>query len=123
MKAKYLKYLKPIRTKAEYQRALSIIEELFEAKPGSEEEGILEVLAMLVERYEEKKFPIHAPTPIEAIKFRMDQLGWTTKELAAVLGSKSRASEILNRKRSLSLPMIRTLHKKMGVPAESLIGG
>ena len=123
MKANYVKYLKPIRTKAGYRRALSIIEELLEARPGSEKEGILEVLSILVERYEETKFPIQAPTPLEAIKFRMEQLGWTTKDLAMMLGSRSRASEILNRKRDLSLSMIRTLHKKMGVPAESLIGG
>ena len=119
---KYLKYLKPIRTKSEYKTALSLLDRLFDAKPGTVEGRFVEILAMLIEKYEEDHFPIEAPTPVEAIKFRMEQLGWTNKELAGILGGRNRVSEILNQKRDLSLHMIRMLHKEMGVPAESLIG-
>lgn len=119
---KYLKYLKPIRTRGEYKAALSILERLFDAKPDTIEGRFVEILAVLIEKYEEEYFPIAAPSPIEAIKFRMEQLGWTNKELAAILGGRNRVSEILNQKRDLSLHMIRMLHKEMGVPAESLIG-
>ena len=119
---KYLKYLKPIRTRDEYKAALSVLERLFDAKPDTVEGRFVEILAVLIEKYEESHFPIEAPTPIEAIKFRMEQLGWSNKELAVLLGGRNRVSEILNQKRDLSLNMIRVLYKKMGVPAESLIG-
>jgi HTH-type transcriptional regulator/antitoxin HigA len=119
---KYLKYLKPIRTRDEYKAALSVLERLFDAKPDTVEGRFVEILAVLIEKYEESHFPIEAPTPIEAIKFRMEQLGWSNKELAVLLGGRNRVSEILNQKRDLSLHMIRVLYKKMGVPAESLIG-
>jgi HTH-type transcriptional regulator / antitoxin HigA len=119
---KYLKYLKPIRTRGEYRAALSVLERLFDAKPDTVEGRFVEILAVLIEKYEESHFPIEAPTPIEAIKFRMEQLGWSNKELAVLLGGRNRVSEILSKKRDLSLNMIRVLYKKMGVPAESLIG-
>jgi HTH-type transcriptional regulator/antitoxin HigA len=119
---KYLRYLKPIRTKREYKAALSALERHLNAKPDTIEGRFIEILAMLVEKYEERNFPIEAPTPIEAIKFRMEQLGWTNRDLAGILGRRNRVSEILNQKRSLSLHMIRVLHREMGVPAESLIG-
>ena len=119
---KYLKYLKPIRTRDEYKAALSVLERLFDAKPDTVEGRFVEILAVLIEKYEESHFPIEAPTPIEAIKFRMEQLGWSNKELAVLLGGRNRVSEVLNQKRDLSLHMIRVLYKKMGVPAESLIG-
>ena len=119
---KYLKYLRPIRTKREHKAALLVVERLFDAKPGTIEGRLVEILSLLIEKYEEDHFPIEAPTPIEAIKFRMEQMGWTNKDLARILGGRNRVSEILNRKRDLSLRMIRMLNKKMGVPAESLIG-
>ena len=119
---KYLKYLKPIRTKNEYRVALSILDRLFDAKPDTVEGRLVEILSVLIEKYEEDRFPFEAPTPIEAIKFRMEQMGWTNKDLAGILGGRNRVSEILNQKRGLSLQMIRMLNKEMGVPAESLIG-
>jgi HTH-type transcriptional regulator/antitoxin HigA len=122
MKPKYTKYVKPIRTKKDYEATLLVIDGLFDAKKDSPKGTLLEVLSVLVERYEQEHFPIEAPNPVEAIKFRMEQLGWTSKELIPILGSKSRVSEIFSRKRNLSLEMIRALHRQMGVPAESLIG-
>ena len=115
--------LKPIRTKKEYKAALERVYELMqkELKINSEEYNELDVLSILVEDYESKNFPIKLPDPVEAIKFRMDQLNLNSSDLAAILGSKSRASEILNRKRKLSLSMIRTLHDKLKIPASSLI--
>lgn len=115
--------LKPIRTKKEYNAALDRIYKLLQMnlKANSDEYNELEVLSILVENYELKNFPIDLPDPIEAIKFRLEQLGKDSSELSKILGSKSRASEILNRKRKLSISMIRTLHKKLNIPAESLI--
>ncbi|MCK5573358.1 MAG: helix-turn-helix domain-containing protein [Bacteroidetes bacterium] len=122
MNAQLKKLMKPIRTRKDYRAALSALEHHFDAKPGTSEGNLVEILAILIEKYEEEKFPIDTPTPIEAIRFRMEQMGWTNRDLALVLGSRSRASEVLNEKRSLSLPMIRSVHRRMGVPAESLIG-
>ncbi len=113
--------IRPIHTEDDYKKALSRIEEIFDAKPGSKEGDELEILGILVDEYEKKHFPIEAPKPVEAIKFRMDQLGMKQKDLAKILGSKSRASEILSGKRSLSLTHIKLLHKNLGIPAEILI--
>ena len=104
--------IQPIHTEDDYKKALDRIEEIFDE---------LEILGILVDEYEKKHFPIEAPKPVEAIKFRMDQLGMRQKDLAKVLGSKSRASEILSGKRSLSLRHINLLYKKLGIPAEILI--
>lgn len=115
--------LKPIRTKKDYKLAVERIYELMQKdlKVNSDEYNELDLLSILVENYEKKNFPIDLPDPIEAIKFRLDQLNMDTSALAAILGSKSRASEILNRKRKLSLSMIRLLHQKLNIPASSLI--
>jgi len=113
--------IRPIHTEDDYQKALSRIEEIFDARPGSEEGDELEILGILVDEYEKKHFPIEAPKPVEAIKFRMDQLGMQQKDLARLLSSKSRASEILSGKRSLSLRQIKILYRKLGIPAEVLI--
>jgi HTH-type transcriptional regulator / antitoxin HigA len=113
--------IQPIHTENDYQKALDRIEEIFDAKPGTKEGDELEVLGILVDEYEKKHFPIEAPKPVEAIKFRMDQLGMEQKDLAKLLGSKSRASEILSGKRSLSLRQIKILYRKLGIPAEVLI--
>lgn len=113
--------IKPIRTKADYQKALTRLEAIFEAKPGSQKGDELEVLTILIDNYEKEKFPIGLPDPIEAIKFRMEQLGYSQNDLAKIVGLKSRASEILNKRRKLNLEMIRSLHKQLDIPTEVLI--
>ncbi len=94
---------------------------LFDAKKGTPAGDELEVLSILIEKYEDEHFPIELPDPIEAIKFRMEQLGYNQVDLAKVVGLKSRASEILNRKRKLSLDMIRQLHDQLHIPTDVLI--
>ncbi len=113
--------MKPIKTEADYQRALARLEEIFDAKPGSAEGDELEVLGILVEHYENQHFPIDMPDPVEAIQFRMEQLGLKQNDLAKLVGSKSHLSEVLNRKRKLTLEMIRRLSKALAIPAEVLI--
>lgn len=113
--------IRPIHTDKDYQEALSRIELLLDARPGSAEADELEILGLLVNEFERKHFPIDEPDPIEAIKFRMEQLGLTQNYLATILGSRSRASEILSGKRSLSLNQIRLINKKLGIPLDVLI--
>ena len=114
----------PIRTKADYKRALREVSAYFddEPEPGSEDGDRFVILATLVEAYESKHFPIEAPDPIEAIRFRMEQGGLTVKDLVPSIGQPNRVYEVLNRKRGLTLEMIRNLHRNLGIPAESLIG-
>lgn len=113
--------LKPIRTKTDYKAALETITSLLDSPVGSREAGTLEVLSLLVEAYEEEHHPIGPPDPIEAIKFRMEQMGLTRRDLEPYLGSRARVSEVLNRKRPLSVEMIRRLNAGLGIPAEILI--
>ncbi len=113
--------LKLIKTKKDYLEALDRLEEIFDAKRGSQEGDELEVLGMLIDLYEKEHFPVDLPDPIEAIKFRMEQMGYTQTDLASVVGLKSRASEILNRRRKLTLDMIRQLHEKLNIPTDVLI--
>ena len=113
--------LKPIKTKKDHQQALERLEAIFDAKKETSEGDELKILGILIEQYENEHFPIDLPDPIEAIKFRMEQLGYTQNDLAAVVGLKSRASEILNKKRKLSLDMIRQLHEKLNIPTDVLI--
>lgn len=113
--------IKPIKTKRDYELALERLEKIFDAKKGSKEGDELEILGMLIDQYENERFPIDLPDPIAAIKFRMEQLGYSQKDLARVVGLKSRASEILSRKRKLSLDMIRRLHKTLNIPTDVLI--
>jgi HTH-type transcriptional regulator / antitoxin HigA len=113
--------IKPIKTKKDYQAAMRRLESIFDAKPGTAEGDELEVLGILIEKYEQEHYPIGYPDPIEAIKFRMEQMGYSQNDLAKVVGLKSRASEILNRKRKLTLDMIRQLHHALGIPTEVLI--
>lgn len=113
--------IKPIKTKKDYAIAMTRLETLFDAKKGTSKGDELEVLTMLIEKYENDNFPIELPDPVEAIKFRMEQLGLTQTDLAEVVGQKSRASEILNRKRKLSLEMIRQLHSCWHIPTEVLV--
>jgi HTH-type transcriptional regulator/antitoxin HigA len=113
--------IKLIKTAQDYSAALERLELIFDAKKGSSEGNELEVLGLLIEQYENEHFPIEFPDPIEAIKFRMEQMGYTQNDLAKIVGLKSRASEILNKKRKLSLKMIRQLHENMNIPTEVLI--
>lgn len=113
--------IKPIKTDKDYNEALVRLEAIFDAKPGTEESDELEVLGILIDQYENDHFPIGLPDPIEAIKFRMEQMGYNQKDLAEIMGLKSRASEILNRKRKLSLEMIRQLHERLKIPTDVLI--
>ena len=112
--------IKPIKNEQDYTNTLSQIENLMDAKPNTVQMDELEVLTTLVEAYEEQHHKIEAPDPIEAIKFRMEQEGLKQKDLVAIVGSKSRVSEILNRKRKLTIEMIRNLHKTLHIPIESL---
>ena len=113
--------IKLIKTESDYNQALVRLETIFDAKKETPEGDELELLGMLIEQYENEHFPIALPDPIEAIKFRMEQLDYSQNDLAKVIGLKSRASEILNKKRKLSLEMIRNLHDKLNIPTEVLI--
>lgn len=113
--------IKPIKTESDYEAALAEIERLFSAAPGTPEGDRLDVLATLVERYEDEVWPTEAPDPIEALKFHMEQRGLTRKDLTKVLGSAPRASEVLNRQRRLNLDMVWKLSTAWRIPAESLI--
>ncbi len=112
--------IKPIKNEKNYQDTLSVIESLMSAKPNTKEMDELEVLTTLIEVYEEQHYQIDAPDPIEAIKFRMEQESLKQKDLIEIIGSKSRVSEVLNRKRKLTIEMIRNLHKQLKIPVESL---
>lgn len=116
--------IRPIRNEEDYRAALRELSAYFdnEPEPGSEEGDRFDVLATLVEAYEAKSFPIDAPDPIEAIRFRMEQGGLTVKDLVPSIGQPNRVYEVLNGKRSLTIEMIRNLHRNLGIPAESLIG-
>ena len=113
--------IQPIKTEQDYDAALRAIEALWNAPEGSSEADRLEILITLVEAYEAAHHPIDPPDPIEAIKFRMEQQGLTRKDLEPLIGTRTRVSEVLNRKRSLSIGMIRRLHDRLGISAEVLI--
>ncbi|HEU0276743.1 MAG TPA: helix-turn-helix domain-containing protein [Rhodanobacteraceae bacterium] len=116
--------IRPIRNATDYKHALGELSAYFdrEPKPGSAEGDRFDILTTLVEAYETAHYPIDAPDPIEAIRFRMEQGGLTAKDLAPSIGHTNRVYEVLNGKRSLTLDMIRNLHRNLGIPAESLIG-
>jgi HTH-type transcriptional regulator/antitoxin HigA len=113
--------LKIIKTEKEYQQALVRLDEIFDAKKGTKEGDELEILSLLIEKYENEESPIDFPDPIEAIKFRMEQLGYKQKDLAKAIGFKSQISEILNKKRKLSLEMIRRIHAALSIPTDVLL--
>src|SRR5690242_20379926 len=113
--------VKPIRTQSDYRRALKEVERLWGAKLGSPEGDRLDVLATLIDAYESEHYPIDPPDPVEAIKFRMEQQGLSRRDLEPLIGTRTRVAEVLNRKRNLSISMIRRLHDKLGIPAEVLI--
>ncbi len=112
---------KVIKTEKQYQDALSRMEEIFDSKKNSKNADELELLAFLIEKYESEQYAIDLPDPIEAIKFRMEQLGYKQKDLENAIGLKSRVSEILNRKRKLTIDMIRKLNATLGIPTDVLI--
>ena len=113
--------LKVIKTKKEYNESLNRLEKIFDAKPGTSNGDELEILALLIDLYEKEHFPIPTPDPIEAVKFRMEQLGMKQSDLAETIGFKSRVSEILNKKRKLTLEMIRKLNEELNIPTSILI--
>ena len=113
--------IKRIKTDADYQAALKAIERLFDAEPNTIEGDLLEVLVMLVEAYESEHYPIPSPDPIEALEYHMESRGLSRRDLEPYIGSRPRVSEVLNRKRRLTLNMIRRLEAGLGIPAEILI--
>ena len=113
--------IKPIKTERDYRKALKEIERLWDAKPNTSMGDRLDVLVTLVEAYEQKHYKFDPPDPIEAIKFRMEQLDLKPSDLAKILGGRSRVSEVLNRKRKLTVEMMRSLRKHLAIPAESLL--
>ena len=112
---------KVIKSEKDYQKAMKRLEQIFDATRNSKHGDELELLSLLIDNYEQEKTPIPFPDPIEAIKFRMEQLGYKQKDLAHALGLKSRVSEILNKKRKLTLDMIRKLNEELGIPADVLV--
>jgi|SRR5215467_9141285 HTH-type transcriptional regulator/antitoxin HigA len=116
-----MKNLKPIRTKADYEASLAEIERLWGARRGTRRGDRLDILATLIDAYESEHYPMDPPDPIEAIKFRMEQQGLSRKDLAEILGSRTRVAEVLNRRRGLSINMIRRLHQKLGISVDVLI--
>lgn len=113
--------LKPIRSEADYEAALAEVERLWGAKTGTPEGDRLDVLATLMDVYEAKHHPMDPPDPVEAIRFRMEQQGLTRKDLEPMIGPRNRVADVLNRKRSLSIEMIRQLHDRLGISADVLI--
>jgi len=115
--------IKVIKNNKDYESTLKEIDILMEIDPpeGSSKYDKLDLLSILVEKYEEEHFPIDSPDPIEAIKFRMEQMGLTTSDLGIFIGSRGRASEILNKKRKLTISMIRSLSRNLKIPSDSLI--
>lgn len=113
--------ISPVKTESDYEAALEEIDRLWGSPEGTEEGDRLDILLVLVENYESKHYPIDPPDPIEAIKFRMDQMNLTRKDLEPLIGSRGRVSEVFNRRRPLSLPMIRRLHSQLHIPLESLV--
>lgn len=113
--------IKPIKSRKDYHETLKRVEKLMDAKKNSKEGDELDVLTTLVTAYEERCFPIDDPDPIAAIKHRMEALGMERKDLIPILGSKSRVSEVLNKKRPLTMNMVRNLHNEMDIPARTLI--
>ena len=113
--------LRPIRSESTYREYLGIIDQLVDCEENSQEEELLELVSILVENYEAKHYPIEAPDPLEAIKLRMEEQGLKRKDMIDYFGSASRVSEVLNRKRPLTLEMIRKIHRGLGISAETLI--
>ena len=110
-----------IKNEKQYNKAINRLEQIFDAKKSTREGDELELLSLLIDKYEQEKYPIDFPDPIDAIKFRMEQLGYQQKDLVSAIGLKSRVSEILNRKRKLTLEMIRKLSTELNIPTDILV--
>ncbi len=121
MQTKFKMEIKPIRNEVDYKDALERLELIFDAKRGTKEGDELEILSILIDNYESEKFPIEMPDPISAINFRMEQMGLKQKDLVEMIGFKSRVSEIMNKKRKLTLDMIRKLNSSLKIPTEVLV--
>jgi|ERR1700722_3562753 len=115
--------IKPIKNERDYRRVMAEVDELMDARANTADGDRLDVLVTLAQAWEEKHHPIDAPDPIEAIRFAMEQRGLNRRDLEPYIGSRARVAEVLNHKRSLTLPMIRRLHNGLGIPAEVLIRG
>jgi HTH-type transcriptional regulator/antitoxin HigA len=113
--------IKPIKTEKDYRRSLEEIDRIFDAKPNTPDGDYLDVLSTLVEKYEDEHYPIEAPDPVEALRYFMESRGLSRIDLEEYIGGSGRVSEVLGRKRGLSLSMIRKLHFELGVPAEALL--
>ena len=113
--------IKPIKTKQDYDQALLRMQEVFDAIPGTPDGDEAEILALLIENYETRQFPIDPPDPIEAIRIRMEEMNLPQSDLAKEIGGKNRVSEILNRKRKLTLEMVRNLASRLHIASEILI--
>lgn len=114
--------IKVLKTETDYENAMERIEAIFDAKPDTPKGDELELLTLLIEKYEEEHYPIELPHPIEAIKFRMDQMNLKQKDLVDCFGDKSKVSDVLNLKRKLNLNYIRNLHQKLDIPLDALVG-
>jgi HTH-type transcriptional regulator / antitoxin HigA len=114
--------IQPIHSESDHRAALARIEVLWDAEPGTAEHDEIEILSVLVSDYEERHWPVLPPDPVEAIKFHMEQNGLRQKDLAHIIGSESRASEVLARRRKLTLQMIKSIHAAWSIPLESLVG-
>ena len=112
--------LRPIKTEKDYQSALKQMELVFDAKEGSMESDLADILALMIDDYEQKHYPIDSPDPIEAIKVRMEEMNLKQVDMVNILGSKSRVSEVLNRKRKLTLEMVRNIKKHLHIPSDVL---
>ncbi|WP_277268382.1 helix-turn-helix domain-containing protein [Pantoea septica] len=120
-----MKYeIKPIRTEEDYEAALAAVSPFFDKEPeiGSDEGNFFEVMILLIEKYEQEHYPVDAPDPVEAIKFRMEQMGLSAKDLVPAIGAQNRVYEVLTYKRGLTLRMIRNLHHMFHIPLVSLVG-
>ncbi|AFL83344.1 putative transcription regulator containing HTH domain [Belliella baltica DSM 15883] len=121
MQTKFKMKIKPIKNEKDYQNALTRLEVIFDAKKGTEEGDELEILSIIIDNYEKENFPIEMPDPIAAINFRMEQMGLKQKDLVEMIGFKSRVSEVMNKKRKLTLEMIRKLSTNLKIPTDVLI--
>ena len=115
--------LKSLKSKRDFENAVKLCESFMDAKEGTIEATLAEALAILIEKYEDEHYPIDPPDPIEAIRFRMEQMGLERRDMVKYMGSSSRVSEIFGRKRQLNLNMIRRLHEGLGIPLETLVAG
>ena len=113
--------IKPIKTEQDYEKALKRLEKIFDASPQSKEGDEAEILSLLIDNYENQRYPIEAPDPIEAIKIRMEEMNIKQKDLVGIIGGKSRVSEVLNKKKKLTVDMIRKLEKELHLSASMLV--